>query len=104
MQFTASKRRATSVHSSTRAATSALCGMVTDSPLMSARRIAANASAACPGGTSKASDRQASASPSAAKAALCSRGDSEWAIGLPMTPTNRARGPASARAPSMFTT
>ena len=46
MQFTASSRCATSVHSSTRATTSALWGMVTESPLMSARRMASSASAA----------------------------------------------------------
>ena len=80
---------ATSLHSSTRAATSALCGIVTDSPLRSARRMAASASAACPGGTSKAKERQVPPSPRAAKAALCSSGESEWATGLPMTPTSR---------------
>ena len=46
MQFTASSRRATSVHSSTRSATAALWGMVTERPLMSARRMATSASAA----------------------------------------------------------
>src|SRR5271155_1382593 len=77
--------------------------MVTDRPLMSARRIDSRAPAASPGLTSKAKERQVAPSPSAANPALCKRGDSEWAIGLPITPTTRAPGPASARASSIVT-
>src|ERR1700722_3401044 len=75
--------------------------MVTESPLMSDWRMAARASAAAPGATSKADERHVSPNPSAAKAALCNRGDREWAKGLPMTPPRRTAGPASARARSM---
>src|ERR1700722_15684153 len=77
--------------------------MVTESPLMSARRMASSAEAASPAGTSKACECQVASSPSAAKAALCSTGDSEWAIGLPMTPTRRTSGAAWARASSTLT-
>ena len=100
-QFTASSRRAVSLHSSTRAATAALCGMVTDSPRMPAARIASSAAAASPGATSKAKERQRPARPRAAKALACSSGESEWATGLPITPTIVTSGPASRRASSI---
>ena len=94
-QLTAPSRRATvAALVDQPAATSALCGMVTDSPRMSARRMASSAPARRPAGTSKAKDRHSPSSPSAAKAVLCSSGDSEWATGLPMTPTIVTPGPS----------
>ncbi len=101
MQFTASSRRACSLSSSTDAATAALCGMVTESPATSHRRISSSADGAAPGATSKAKDCQDAPSPSTAKAALCKTGESEWATGLPITPTMVVPGPSRRRASSM---
>jgi hypothetical protein len=75
MQFTAPSSAAGDWHWSTRAAASALCGMVTDSPANPSARMPARAAGAWPGATSKASDIQLS--PNSAKAVLCSSGDSE---------------------------
>ncbi len=100
-QFTASRCRACSLNSSTDSATAALCGMVTDNPVISCRRISSSADGAVPGATSKAKDRQDEPRPSAANAALCKTGESEWATGLPITPTIVWSGPSTRRASSM---
>ena len=78
--------------------------MVTDSPRTPARRIASSALGASPGATSKANERQRAASPRAANALLWSSGESEWATGLPMTPTIVTSGPDSWRASSIVGT
>src|SRR5580698_9155517 len=60
--------------------------------------MSASAAAASPGSTSKANERQRSPSPMAPNAELCRSGESEWATGLPITPTMWTPGPTSARA------
>src|ERR1019366_2896348 len=59
--------------------------MVTDSPAIFMARIPSRAAAVDPAPTGNATDTQSS--PRASKAALCSSGDSEWAMGSPITPT-----------------
>ncbi len=88
-QLTAPSRPATALRSSMRAATSALCGMVTETPATPRARRPSSAAATFPAATSNPTEIQLS--PSAAKAALCRRGEREWRTGEPMTPTTVVR-------------
>ena len=94
-QLTAPSRAAVGLQVSTAAATSSLWGMVTDRPAMPRVRAPASAAAACPAGTANPTETQSS--PSSAKAALWSRGDSECATGYPITPTTRVAADSPSR-------
>ena len=76
------------------AATSACSGMVTDSPARP--RAAAPRSAAAPPASATSKARYTQSSPTAAKAALCSTGESEWRDGRADAPP-RPGGAAAGR-------
>ena len=70
---------ATALHSSTRAAASALWGMVTEIPANPSARTPSSAPATRPGATSKA--REVQLRSKTANAVLWSSGESEWRTG-----------------------